>query len=71
MALKDKHGIVKNDDETIIKAANKELNGVSEEKIKNLVSKGYRIKEIKTAIEGKENKSHSQEILEVINSTEE
>lgn len=67
--MKEKHGVVAYDDDSIVKEAKKHLKGIKEEKIKNLVSEGYRIKEIKNAIDGNSD-GRSMKINEIINGTE-
>lgn len=69
-SLKEKHGIVAYDDDSILKEAKKHINGINEDKIKNLISDGYRIKEIKEAVAGNDS-IESKEIMRIINETEE
>jgi len=66
---KEKYGVVCYDNASIIKEAKKQLKNIDSYKIEKLISQGYRIREIKEAVEGK-NINNSTQIMEIINNTE-
>lgn len=66
---KEKYGVVSYDDVSIIKEAKKQLKNIDSNQIENLISQGYRIREIKEAVEGRNINNYAQ-IMGIINNTE-